>query len=145
MGHEGDLVATRLARGCRCFAAWRDDAVAGYAWLSGGPEWIGEVGLEIQPGPGEAYIWNCVTLPPYRRQGVFRDLVAHLCEVAEGEGLSRLWIGGLEGTAEAALPPLGFQQELRISGRHGSGSDLGLAVVGLVRGRPVVAGPPRRH
>src|SRR4029077_20283925 len=43
MGAEGDLVAARLSRGCRCFGAWAGDELLGYAWLSTGPEWIGEV------------------------------------------------------------------------------------------------------
>jgi GNAT superfamily N-acetyltransferase len=145
MGDDGDLVATRLARGCRCFAAWRAEAITAYAWLTAGREWIGEVGLEINPGPGEAYIWNCVTLPPYRRQGVFSDLLAQVCEVAEGEGFRRLWIAGLTGTAESALPPLGFEQVLTITGQVAEGTDQGLAVLGLARGLPVVSGSPRRH
>src|SRR5207253_2901168 len=53
MGHEADLVAARFARGCRCFAVISDGAIAGYGWLSTGPEWVGELQLEIRPGAGE--------------------------------------------------------------------------------------------
>ncbi len=154
MGADGDLVALRLRRGCRCFAAWEGGTVLGYAWLSAGPEWIGEVGLEIRPGPAEAYIWNCVTLPPHRLRGVFRSLVAAICEQARSEGLRRLWIASLLGTAERALRPPGFEPAVRIR-RRGEDLDLepgadvlvrdGLSVLGIDRGVPLRAGRPRRH
>ena len=150
MGPERELVALRLRRGCRCFAAWNGDAVLGYGWLSSGPEWIGEVGLELTPAPGEAYIWNCVTLPPHRLRGVFRQLVAAILERARAEGLQRLWIAGLAGTAESALGPLGFEPVVRITR---SADELvvdavapeGLAVLGLDARRRFPAGPSRRH
>jgi GNAT superfamily N-acetyltransferase len=109
MGHERDLVALRFARGCRCFAAIADDAVAGYGWLSTGPEWIGELQLEIRPRKGEAYIWNCVTLAAHRRRGVFRSIVAGIAGAAREMGTRRVWIGSVDIPAERALAPLGFE------------------------------------
>ena len=150
MGAEGDLVALRLRRGCRCFAVWEGRAVLGYGWLSAGPEWIGEVGLELTPGPGEAYIWNCVTLPQHRLHGVFRSLVAGICEQARSEGLRRVWIASLQGTAEAALRPPGFEPALRVQ-RRGDQLQLelmdsdALTVLNLTDPRSARAGAPRRH
>jgi ribosomal protein S18 acetylase RimI-like enzyme len=150
MGPEGDLVALRLRRGCRCFAAWDADSILGYGWLSTGPEWIGEVGLELTPGPGEAYIWNCVTLPEHRLRGVFRGVVAAICEQAQAEGLRRVWIASLRGTAEAALRPPGFEPALRIQ-RKGDELQLevvdsdALTVLNLTDRRSARAGAPRRH
>jgi GNAT superfamily N-acetyltransferase len=114
MGPEGDLVAERLARGCRCFAAWWGDELVGYGWLSRGPEWIGEVELQISPGSGEAYVWNCVTLPAHRRKGVFRALLISISAHARGEGLARLWVGSVAIPAEKAMGPSGFQPALRL-------------------------------
>lgn len=109
MGAEGDLVQLRFARGCRCFAAWRGPQVIAYGWLSEGPEWIGELELEIRPGPGEAYVWNCVTLPAHRREGLFRALLLHIAGECSQEGLTRLWLGGLgDEPASKALPEAGF-------------------------------------
>ena len=154
MGPEGDLVALRLRRGCRCFAAWEGDAVAAYGWLSAGPEWIGEIGLEITPGPGEAYIWNCVTLPEHRLRGLFRGLVSVICAEARAEGMHRLWIASLRGSAENALVPLGFEPALRVTR---DGDDLrvevedaalgraGLRALGLPGTGHSGAGAPRRH
>ncbi len=114
MGPEGDLVDDRLARGCRCFAALAGGAVAGYGWLSTGPEWIGEIQLEIKPGPGEGYLWNCFTLPEHRRQGVFRSVVTGVADIAAREGLARLWIGSVAIPAQQAIGPSGFKPALHL-------------------------------
>src|SRR5260370_1757099 len=71
-------------------------------------EWIGEVDLEIRPGEGEAYIWNCVTLPAHRRQGVFGAMVAGIAPGARTEALSRFWLGGVALPAEKGLPRARF-------------------------------------
>ena len=112
MGVEGDLATLRLARGCRCFGAWSGDRLVGYGWLSTAPEWIGELGVEIRPGPGEAYVWNCVTLPAHRRQGIFRSLLQCVLASAAGEGLTRLWIGSVEDFADRAIRDAGFRPVL---------------------------------
>jgi GNAT superfamily N-acetyltransferase len=108
MDDEGDLVAARLDRGCRCFGAWIGDELAGYGWLSTQSEWIGELELTIRPRAGEGYIWNCVTLPTRRRQGVLRTLLATLKGQAQAENFSRLWIGSVAIPAEGAFGPSGF-------------------------------------
>jgi GNAT superfamily N-acetyltransferase len=112
MGAEGDLVAVRLARGCRCFGAWLDDELAGYGWLSTQPEWIGELELEIKPGVDEGYVWNCFTLPHHRRRGVLRGLLAEIRSRAREEGFTRLWIGSVAIPAEKAFGLGGFTPAL---------------------------------
>jgi len=115
MGPDGDLVASRFARGCRCFAAWINGGLGGYGWLSTGPEWIGELQLEIRPRPGEGYIWNCATVDEHRRKGIFRSLLVGISEIARQEGLHRLWIGSMAIPAEKAVGPSGFQPALRFT------------------------------
>ncbi len=110
MAREAELVGPRFARGCRCYAVLLEGAVAGYGWLSTGPEWIGELQLEIRPQKGEAYIWNCVTLESHRRKGIFRSLVAGISEGARQTGLRRVWIGSVAIPGEKALPQSGFQR-----------------------------------
>jgi hypothetical protein len=121
MGPEGDLVFARLGRGCRCFGAWLGGELAGYGWLSTGPEWIGEVDLEIRPASEEAYIWNCVTLDPHRRKGVFQAVVLGIVARARIEKMSRLWIGSVAIPAEKAVPRAGFVPLLRFSSEVLSG------------------------
>ena len=123
MGPDGDLVETRLARGCRCFGVRREGDLAGYGWLSTGSEWIGELELEIKPGAGEAYIWNCFTLSNHRRRGVLRALLAGIRARAQAEGRKRVWIGSVAIPAERAFGPSGFNPALamtavKIAGLH---------------------------
>jgi GNAT superfamily N-acetyltransferase len=117
MGVEGDLAALRLARGCRCFGAWAGERLVAYSWLSTGAEWIGELGLEIRPHAGEAYVWNCVTLPAHRRQGVFRNLLQCVLSAAAAEGLTRLWIGSVEDFADKAIHDAGFRPVVKFESR----------------------------
>jgi hypothetical protein len=115
MGPDGDLAGPRLDRGCRAFAGWRDGGLVAFGWLSTGPEWIGELGLEIRPATGEGYIWNCVTLAPHRRQGHFQALLRCLAAHAHGEGLSRLWIGSIDAVGAGALLAAGGTPVLRFT------------------------------
>jgi GNAT superfamily N-acetyltransferase len=161
MGDEGDLVATRLARGCRCFGAWIGGELAGYSWLSTRSEWIGELELTINPRAGEGYIWNCLTLPAHRRQGVLRAMLAGLKRQAQAEHFSRLWIGSVAIPAERAFGPSGFTpvllfaSELIVGYRwlhvgQVEGADPALAaaghqVIGVPSGRFLRLSRQRRH
>jgi GNAT superfamily N-acetyltransferase len=159
MGGEGDLVAQRLARGCRCYGVLIDGGIAGYGWLSVGPEWIGEIELEINPRHGEGYIWNCVTLPAHRRKGIFRSLLLGISGHARNEGLKRVWIGSVDIPAEKAVGPSGFQPALRFTSATFAGlhvawvrraSDHALAadatsILGSGAGMRAWRSHPRRH
>jgi GNAT superfamily N-acetyltransferase len=112
MGPDGDLVAARLARGCRCFGAWLGGELAGYGWLSVGHEWIGELELAISPGAAEGYIWNCFVLPRHRRKGVFSALLASVRTQGRDDGLRRVWIGSVAIPAEKAFGGSGFKPAL---------------------------------
>jgi GNAT superfamily N-acetyltransferase len=85
----------------------------GYGWLSTKSEWIGELELEIGLPPGEAYIWNCVTLARHRRKGIFRSVVTAIVAQAHKEGLARLWIASLAGVGGNTIQQAGFQPVLR--------------------------------
>ena len=112
----------RLARGSRCFGVWIGHELVGYGWLSTKPEWIGEVELEIAPAAGEAYIWNCVTLAPHRRKGVFRSLVGSVVATTREEGLAKMWIASETDLAESAIEQAGFVRVVRMD----SGSRFGM-------------------
>jgi len=83
----------RLATGRRCFAAWVEEQIAAYGWVSQSAECIGELEREIQIQADEAYIWNCETLPPHRGQRLYSALLSHIVAVLRGEGVRRAWIG----------------------------------------------------
>ena len=113
MEAESVLVPGRLARGSRCFGAWAGHELVGYGWLSTKSEWIGELELEIGLPPGEAYIWNCVTLARHRRKGIFRSVVTAIVAQAYKEGLARLWIASLASVGGNTIQQAGFQPVLR--------------------------------
>jgi GNAT superfamily N-acetyltransferase len=86
-------VRRRFDAGSQCFAAWVDGKLAAYGWVSWGTECIGELECSLRMQPDEAYIWDCATLPPYRRQGLYSALLGHIATLLRAQGMRRVWIG----------------------------------------------------
>jgi GNAT superfamily N-acetyltransferase len=86
-------VLQRFATGRCCYAALIGDILAAYAWVTFDREEIGELGLHIRLAPGEAYIWDCATLPAYRGLRLYPAMLTHIVSELRAEGLSRIWIG----------------------------------------------------
>ena len=86
-------VLQRFEAGRRCYAARVEGTLAAYGWVSFNEEYIGELRLRIRLAPGEAYIWDCVTMPAYRGQRLYTALLAHIGGELWAERLCRLWIG----------------------------------------------------
>lgn len=121
MGVERDEVERRFAATNRCFVARVGSALAGYGWVSHGAERIGELERTLRMKPGEAYIWDCLTLPPYRGQGVYTALLNAITATLRSEGGGRVWIGAalsnhpsLKGFARAGFRPALTISYLRI-------------------------------
>ncbi len=87
------MIQQRFAAGKRCYVAQVADTLAAYGWVSWEEEDIGEIGLRLHLMPGEAYIWDCATLPAYRRLRLYTNLLIHISEQLRAEGLCRIWIG----------------------------------------------------
>jgi GNAT superfamily N-acetyltransferase len=121
MGDEGDRVAPRFERGSRAFAVMEAGKVVSYGWLSTTTEWIGELGVEISPAAGEAYVWNCLTLAAHRRRGHYRALLEGIVAQARRDGLARLWIGSTEDPAQKADADAGFVAVLNFAVRRFAG------------------------
>lgn len=83
----------RFQNGRRCYTAWVEDQLAGYAWVSFDDEHIGELSLRIRLLPGEVYIWDCATIPVFRRNHLYSALLSYLIGELAAEGLCRVWIG----------------------------------------------------
>ncbi len=106
-------IVKRFEIGCECFSLSDAGSIAAYGWLTRGPEWVGEFERELHVAPGEAYIWDCATMPGYRRRHLFGVLLCHIADRLRGEGLRRLWIIGataprslLRGVAAAGFEPV---------------------------------------
>ena len=87
------LVLERFAAGKRCYGAWVAGTLAAYGWVTFDEEEIGELGMRVRLTPGEAYIWNCATLPPYRGQRLYPALLLHISRELRAEGFRQILIG----------------------------------------------------
>jgi GNAT superfamily N-acetyltransferase len=114
VGYEAarDEFRQRFMRGCWCCAAWMGERLAAYGWVSFNEEYVGELDLTLTLLPGEAYIWDCVTLPDFRRQGLFTSLLAYINEDLRREGYERVWIGADRDNpgSQRGIDQAGFQR-----------------------------------
>lgn len=86
-------VLRRITSGKRCYIARVEGKLVSYGWITFDEEGIGELGLTIRLKPGEAYIWDCATLPAYRGQRLYPALLAYMLGELQREGYRRVWIG----------------------------------------------------
>ena len=86
-------ITGRLKSGRRCYAAWVNGQAAAYGWVSFEHEDIGELNLRIKLLPGEAYIWDCATLPAFREKLLYSTLLVYILGELRAQNLCRAWIG----------------------------------------------------
>jgi GNAT superfamily N-acetyltransferase len=88
-----ELIHRRLEDNRRCFILKVDGQIATYGWMTHGVEWVGELEREFHLHKDEAYVWDCVTLPPYQRQRCYTSLLSHIIYQLHRESVPRIWIG----------------------------------------------------
>lgn len=93
VGDDPAEINKRFDTGRRCYAARVDGVIAAYGWVSFDEEFIGEQHLRLRLSADEAYIWNCVTLPAFRRNYLYSALLAYIVRKLFEERLSCVWIG----------------------------------------------------
>ena len=86
-------VVRRFQSGVQCYGAWVGSELAAYGWVSFREEYVGEFKVWVRLVPGEAYIWDCFTLPAYRRQGLYSGLLVYMLGQLEKDNECRIWIG----------------------------------------------------
>ena len=86
-------ILQRFETGRRCYTAWVGDQLASYGWVSFDEEYIGELNLRIRLLPGEAYIWDCATIPSFRRNRLYSALLGYMIAELRAEEFCRAWIG----------------------------------------------------
>jgi len=106
----------RFENGRRCYIAQVEDQIVAYGWVSFEEEHIGELNLRIRLLPGEVYIWDCATIPAFRRKHLYSALLGYIIEELRADGLCRAWIG-------AGLNNKPSQQGMARAGFH-HGADL---------------------
>ncbi len=88
-----DEFLNRFKSGRRCYTGWVDNQLAAYGWVSFDEEFIGELSLRVRLLPGEAYIWDCATLPIFRQQHLYTALLVYILRELYAEQFCRAWIG----------------------------------------------------
>ena len=86
-------IAQRFEQGKWCFVGRVDGEIATYGWVTFDEEHIGELGLTIRLRAGEAYIWDCATLPAYRGQRLYPALLTYMRRALAVAGLRSIWLG----------------------------------------------------
>jgi ribosomal protein S18 acetylase RimI-like enzyme len=115
-------VIRRLSLNRRCFVAKADGEIIAYGWASAERECVGEMGRQINLRPDEAYVWDCVTLPAFRRQRLYSALLSYIKSALVDDGYRRIWIGSnlenvpsIRGFAIAGYRPAAIITHLRIA------------------------------
>lgn len=86
-------IIKRFESGRRCYVAKVENKLAAYGWVSFDEEFIGELNLLLKLLPGEAYIWDCATLPTFRRNLLYSALLTYILKDLNTEQWHRVWIG----------------------------------------------------
>jgi len=132
------VVLQRFARGCHCYAGRIEGKLATYGWVTFDEECIGELGLKFRLKAGEAYIWDCATLPAYRGLRLYPALLAHILSELHYQGWQRAWIGADTDNlpSQGGMIQVGFQPVIDVFITHVS-----TVPQFWVRGRPGVPEP----
>jgi len=86
-------IISRLESGRQCYAARVDGQIVAYGWVSFEHEDIGELNLRIKLVPGEAYIWDCATVPAFRGNLLYSALLVYILGNLRTQNICRAWIG----------------------------------------------------
>jgi GNAT superfamily N-acetyltransferase len=92
-GVSSEELLKRLENGRRCYTGWVGDQIVVYGWVSLEEEDIGELNMCVRLLPGEVYIWDCATIPAFRRNHLYSALLGYIIQELRAEGLCRAWIG----------------------------------------------------
>ena len=104
-------VLKRFDAGKHCYTGNVDGVLATYGWVTFDEELIGELRLHIRLLPGEAYIWDCATLPEYRGLRLYPSLLWYIIGELRSQDVRRIWIG-------ADADNLPSQVGMRLCGFH---------------------------
>lgn len=134
---DEETVQQRFDAGKHCYGGKIANKIAAYGWVTFDQEHIGELGLTIHLVRGDAYIWDCATLPAHRGQHLYAALLSYMVSTLHALGLRRAWIGADADNlpSQAGMINAGFQPvidivlpssspALRLRGRPGTPEQL---------------------
>ncbi len=108
--------ASRLEAGEVAAVALREGEILAFCWLSRRPVWVGEIGLEVLPRDGEAYVYDAYTEPAHRGQALFPALLRIVLAEAAASGADRVLIFVLDDNRASirAIERVGFAMLARV-------------------------------
>jgi GNAT superfamily N-acetyltransferase len=104
-------IDARLRQRNRCYVVGLDNVEVGYGWCASSVASIGELNLTFALPPGNRYLWDFVTAPPWRGRGIYPRLLQAILAREEVEA-DRFWIGNAPQNASSArgIVKAGFQR-----------------------------------
>jgi GNAT superfamily N-acetyltransferase len=127
MGAEEAEVRERRAAGHQPWLAQVEAEPVGWGWAGTSAFSIGELNIDFALPPGNHYLWDFVTLPPWRGRGIYPSLLQAILTRGEAE---RFWIGhdwdnraSARGIAKAGFARVGAAWHLA-DGRHALAPDV---------------------
>ena len=84
-------IEERMSRGHRPWLAQISDTTVGWGWSAAEELSIGELGISRPIPPGNRYLWDFFTPPPWRGHGIYPQLLQAI--VARDAHADRFWLG----------------------------------------------------
>lgn len=113
----------RINRGHVAYVAYVSGVPAAYGWVARLSAAIGELSIEFELEPDDRYLWDFVTLPEWRGQGIYPRLLQSIL-AQEGQSAYRFWIinapenvASESGIRKAGFSPVGdllFQRDFGV-------------------------------
>lgn len=88
---DADEVKQRAREGHSLYVARIDGKLVGWGWSAAETAGIGELGITLTMPPANRYLWDFVTLPEWRGQGIYPAIIQEM--VRRQQGVQRFWIG----------------------------------------------------
>ena len=88
---SADEMIRRFESGHRAYVAWRGDEPAAWGWVATSSAQIGELDSTFTVPAAQRYLWNFVTRPAHRGQGIYPRLLEEIV-MAEGSEAERFWV-----------------------------------------------------
>lgn len=131
------VLRARMEEGHTPYLAWLDGTPVASGWSATREAAIGELGLVFALPPGNRYLWDFVTLPPWRGRGIYPRILQDI--LPREAAAERVWVGhDLDNVASArGILKSGFATVGEV-GRLRSGG-LGFVPRGLIERGPVAA------
>ena len=85
-------VIERIQQANQAYVAYVETEPVAYGWSAAGMGALDELAFDFEIPPGNRYLWDFATLPPWRGRGIYPRLLQAVF-TAEQDAAQRFWIG----------------------------------------------------